>query len=138
MRKKILCLDVGAKIIGVAMSDAFGVMAFPRDEIKWGGSVPQLKAALLKLFNEEGAFSLVVLGKVRHDSHQSMVRASETVETLLEGLGWPYAFCDEHVSTLEASNRIADIEEESGAVFPHARRDSVAAQIILERYLTSC
>lgn len=138
MRKKILCLDVGSKIIGVAVSDAFGTMAFPRDEIRWGGSEAMLRAALKKFFAEEGRFDLLVLGKVRSDSHHTMVSASAVVKNIVQDFEIPLVFSDEHVSSQEAANRIADTEEETGVRFSQARRDSVAAQIILERYLASC
>lgn len=131
-RQKMLCLDIGAKIIGVAVSDAFG-MAFPREEIRWGGDKSQLHAALRQFEAQEGVPSLVILGRPQNAS-SSMQAAQEIVEGIFEVLGWPVVHYDEHVSTQEAANRIADIEEETGTRFG-GRRDSVAAQIILERYL---
>lgn len=135
MKKKLLCLDVGAKVIGVAMADVGGSVAFPRDEIAWLGRTDALRQALVALWDAEmGEFALVVLGQPR-DPSSSMIEATQAVEAILGALEWPYEVADEHVSTQEAANRIADIEEETGTAFPHARRDSVAAQIILERYL---
>lgn len=135
MRQKILCLDIGAKILGVAVSDAFGTMAFPRDEIAWGGSEAALAVALRRFEQEEGAPSLVVLG-VPPKAAPAMQEALQKVTALLAARGWSTAQTDEHVSTQEAANRIADAEEETGMAYPRARRDSVAAQIILERYLS--
>lgn len=135
MKKKLLCLDVGAKVIGVAVADAGGSVAFPRDEIAWLGQPETLRQALVALREAEmGEFALVVLGQPR-DPSSSMIEATRAVEAILGALEWPYEVADEHVSTQEAANRIADIEEETGVTYAKARRDSVAAQIILERYL---
>lgn len=133
-RQKLLCLDIGAKIIGVAISDAFGTLALPREEIRWGGAAPALDRAL-SLLEEELSIGTVVVGEPQFPS-PAMEEALERVVEILVGRGWTVERVDEHVSTQEAANRIADMEEETGVRFT-GRRDSIAAQIILERYLAS-
>lgn len=134
MKKKLLCLDVGAKVIGVAVGSVDVTMATPRDEIRWGGNLEILRRALLALEEESGLPLEVVLGKPRNPA-PAMATALETIEAELRVRGATLAYMDEHVSTQEAANRIAEIEEETGMRFPATRRDSIAAQIILERYL---
>ena len=77
---------------------------------------------------------MVVVGMPSHPS-PSMQEAVDTVVAVLEARGLRVVYADEDVSSQEAANRIADAEEETGARYPSSRRDSVAAQIILERYL---
>jgi len=135
MRAKTLCLDIGAKVIGVAISDAFGTLAFAREEILWGGRAEVLEAALRHLLLEEPQIHAVVVGLPR-DPAPAMAAAYTVVTGLLADLGLPIAPVDEHVSTAEAKNRAADLEEELGRPLEARRLDSLAAQIILERYLT--
>lgn len=128
MNKKLLALDVGAKIIGVATSA--GSVAFPQEEIRWGGDRSILRRAL----GAFGTLTEVIVGKPREPS-TAMAEALATVREELEARGARVILVDEHVSTQEAANRIAEVEEETGVRYAASRRDSVAAQIILERYL---
>lgn len=135
MRAKTLCLDIGAKVIGVAISDAFGTVAFAREEIHWGGKSAVLEAALRRLLAEELSVQEVVVGLPR-DPAPAMATAYDVVTALLTTLGLRVHPVDEHVSTAEAKNRAADLEEELGRPLEARRLDSLAAQIILERYLS--
>jgi len=135
MRQKILCFDIGSKVIGVAISDAFGTVAFPRPEIHWGGNLATFEQELRTMLKDEPGIRDVVVG-VPPEPSPSMTKAFETVTLLLKRLGLAVHPVDEHVTTAEAKNKAEDIELETGVPFPGGRLDSLAAQIILERYFS--
>lgn len=129
---KILALDIGTKRVGIAISDAEGKMAFPREAFEWKN-----KAAFLKHVHEivhEEKIGAIVLG-LPLDENNEATEWSEKIQALgmkLSGLTeLPVHFIDEFSTSREAQSKIP---------FRRDRRkkgsdDSLAAQIILERYL---
>ncbi len=129
---KILALDIGTKRVGVAASDPQGTMAFPREAFMFGG-----KSAFLKrvkaLVDEEKIGAIVFgvpLGKNNEETAMSKkIRALGKEIQRLTNI--PVDFADEFLTSREARAKIP---------FRRDRRkkgsdDSLAAQIILERYL---
>lgn len=136
-KKKIVALDVGRVFLGVALSDSTRALAFPYTVLKWESKPGILVDFLHTLMNEE-MIELVVLGQPMvfdgFNNHNNGANAA--VDTVLKILAntypkIPIEMVDERVSTIEADNRMADVGITRG------RRDAVAAQIILERYLES-
>ena len=129
---KILALDIGTKRVGVAVSDAEGSVAFPREALVWKN-----KAAFLKRVQaivQEEKIGMIVLG-LPLDENNEATEWSEKIQALgmkLSGLTeLPVHFIDEFQTSREARTKIP---------FRRDRRkkgddDSLAAQIILERYL---
>lgn len=136
-KKKIVAFDVGRVFLGVALSDSARALAFPYTVLKWHSKPGVLVEFLGKLFKDEMIESIVI-GKPMvfegfENKNASSNAAVDVVIKILENSypKIPVMFVDERVSTVEADNRMADSGIERG------RRDAVAAQIILERYLES-
>ena len=133
---KILCLDYGEARIGVAVSDALGMLANPLDTICEKDREKQLlkTAEVAKLHKVEK----IVVGNPKRMDGTLGHRAEYTEEfarELSEITGIPYIMWDERLSSTEA-HRIL----ESGGVSGKKRKtkvDKIAAVIILQGYLDS-
>ncbi len=126
---KLLALDIGSSVIGIALSDSTKTIAFPREVLQWNSNTSILTTYLSTLAQEE-QIALVVLGHAQGKNNQRFQRAYETVVKVLEHQGLKYVNQEEYVSTIEAAHRV----EDSG-IANAGRLDSIAAQIILERYI---
>lgn len=133
---KILGLDYGEARIGVAVSDALGMLANPLDTICEKDRKKQLEktAEVAKLHKVE---KIVVGNPKRMDG--SLGHRAEYTEEFARDLsaltGIPYIMWDERLSSTEA-HRIL----ESGGVSGKKRKtkvDKIAAVIILQGYLDS-
>ncbi len=131
---KILALDIGSKRVGWAVSDVEQTMAFPRETFPWKN-----KAAFLKLIRtivQEEKIGMIVLG-LPLDEDNKATEWSEKIQSLgmaLSGITeLPVHFVDEFGTSREAQSKIPfrkDRRKKGGD-------DSLAAQIILERYLVA-
>ncbi len=133
---KILGLDYGEARIGVAVSDALGMLATPLDTICEKEREQQLikTAEVAKMHSVEK----LVVGYPKHMDgtigHRA-VYTEEFAKDLSQMLGIPYVMWDERLSSTEA-HRIL----ESGGVSGKKRKtkvDKIAAVIILQGYLDS-
>ena len=131
---KILGLDYGEARIGVAVSDAMGILATPLDTICEKDRQKQLEktAEVARLYNVE----MLVVGYPKHMDgtvgHRA-VYTEEFAKELSSVLGIEYVMWDERLSSTEA-HRIL----ESGGVSGKRRKtkvDKIAAVIILQGYL---
>ncbi len=124
---KYAAIDVGLKRIGVAVSD--GKIIFPKDAIlrKNRNQAAREVDAFLK---EWGVQKLVVGVPKGGASEDEMRRRIEHFVSLLEFCG-DVIYQDEYGSSIEAKERMAGVvrQKKDGKI------DSIAAQIILERYL---
>lgn len=133
---KILGLDYGETRIGVAISDALGMIANPLDTISEKDRSLQLEK-VATVAKQHGAQKLVVGYPKRMDGtlgHRAEY-TEEFARELSEILGIPYVMWDERLSSTEA-HRIL----ESGGVSGKKRKtkvDKIAAVIILQGYLDS-
>lgn len=131
---KILGLDYGEARIGVAISDALGMLANPLDTICEKDRALQLEK-VAKVAREHGVEKLVVGNPKRMDGsagHRSEY-TTQFAEDLSKLLNIPYVMWDERLSSTEA-HRIL----ESGGVSGKKRKtkvDKIAAVIILQGYL---
>ena len=133
---KILGLDYGEARIGVAVSDALGMLATPLDTICEKDREKQLEktAEVAKLHKVEK----IVVGNPKRMDGTLGHRAEYTEQfarDLSEILNVPYIMWDERLSSSEA-HRIL----ESGGVSGKKRKtkvDKIAAVIILQGYLDS-
>lgn len=131
---KILALDIGTKRVGVAVSDAEGTVAFPREAFEWNNKAVFLKR--VQTMVQEEKICAIVLG-LPLDEDNEATEWSEKIQALgmkLSGVTeLPVHFVDEFQTSREAQAKIP---------FRKDRRkkgsdDSLAAQIILERYLVA-
>ena len=132
-----LCLDMGARRIGVAVSDPTGMLARPLDTLPGGEPAAAFAERLRPLVRDTDAQRLVIgLPKRLSGAHGPEAVAVEAVATeLQELLRMPVILWDERLSTVEATRRLV----ESG-VRPKRRKqlvDRVAAALILQNYLDS-
>ena len=133
---KIFGLDYGEARIGVAVSDALGMLANPLDTISEKDRALQLEK-VCAVAKAHGVKKIVVGHPKRMDGSLGH-RAEYTEEfatDLSEMLGIPYVMWDERLSSTEA-HRIL----ESGGVSGKNRKtkvDKIAAVIILQGYLDS-
>ena len=131
---KILGLDYGEARIGVAVSDALGMLANPLDTICEKNR--QLQLEKVAQVAKEHCVEKIVVGNPKRMDGTIGHRAEYTeqfAEDLSQMLGIPYIMWDERLSSTEA-HRIL----ESGGVSGKKRKtkvDKIAAVIILQGYL---
>jgi putative Holliday junction resolvase len=130
----VIAIDLGARRIGVAVTDGLGLSAQPHSTIQRRGGQRDLDA-LAALVREHDA-ERVVLG-LPLDPDGERGRAARSVETFAERLRAavpvPVELVDESFSTVEAEEVLL------AANLSRARRrqvvDRVAAAVILRRWL---
>lgn len=132
--QRVLGLDVGQRRIGVALSDASGVLASPLTTIN---AVPQTQALerIGRLCAEHGVVELV-LG-LPLTLRGEVGPQAEVVQKFAEALGatvaLPIHFFDERLTSAAAEQLLRDM-----GVKPEKRKlqiDQVAASIILQDFL---
>jgi len=126
---KLACIDVGLKRIGVAIC-LDGSIVVPQNAILRKNR--NQAARDVKLFLKEWEIEKLIVGLPKDaDNSEEMERRIKHFVSLLE-LTIPVGYQDEQRSSIEA-------KELTKGVFRHKKDgkiDSIAAKIILERYLT--
>lgn len=130
---RILGIDVGARRVGVALSD-------PEEQLATGIAVIDTRKgsavdAVIRLARERGAERAVVGLPLHADGSEgeSARRARLFGDALAARSGLPVAYADERFTTVTAHEALAE-----GGVRGKRRRelvDKVAAQLILQGYL---
>ena len=130
---RLMCLDVGDRRIGIALSDPLRMFASPHSVLERVGWGPDVKA-IRKIFDESGA-DKIICGLPRNMDGSEGFQA-EKVRRFAEQLqlsGMPVEFTDERLSTVEAEHALLE-----GGMRREERRthvDKVAAAVILQRCL---
>ncbi|GCE47656.1 putative Holliday junction resolvase [Thermosporothrix hazakensis] len=149
---RLLALDVGEVRIGVAVSDATGLLASPYTTLHVPRSEKQLWTALQQIVDETEAEGIVVGLPVSLDGaiHAQGERILAFAERLKAHISLPVSFWDERLSTVEAERLL--LHRPSGAGRKprrsgqsHSRKsrqrghelDALAATVILQEYLDS-
>lgn len=131
---RYLCLDLGARRVGVAASDPGGRVAVPVQVVVREPGVT-LADQLAPIIAEYGAESLVVGLPVRTDA--SMGPEAEAIREEANGLavelGIALAFCDERFTTRIAADAAARMG--AGSRRRRGRIDQMAATVILQSFL---
>ncbi|GMW03527.1 MAG: putative pre-16S rRNA nuclease [Candidatus Hydrogenedentota bacterium] len=131
---RILGLDVGDVRIGVAVSDALGMMAHPKETIQCV-SLRKDVGAVGRVVEETGSVRVVVGLPLSQDgSENAQSRKSvKFAEALREALGVPVELVDERFTTAIARRSMSDMgvkrDKRKGIV------DQIAAQQLLQTYL---
>ncbi len=124
MRVKYLGIDYGAKRIGTAVSDADGMIAFPRGVLI---NDSQLHTELERIIHEERIQTLVVGDTCSHNDAENLVsKETELFVEKIKKIGIPIERVSEVWSSIEASRYAPKGEEHN---------DAAAAAIILQRFL---
>jgi putative holliday junction resolvase len=129
---RVVCLDVGSKRIGVAVSDDLGILATPRGAIH-RQSYNKDAAAIATLVQEFEAGCVVVglpLGLSGQDTDQTR-RVRQFAEMLASRLSVSVELWDETLTTV-AAEAIAPMDR---AARQAGLLDAVAAAVILQGFL---
>ena len=132
---RIICLDVGDKRIGVAVSDALGMAAHGLKTINRDGCMPALKAVIEEYQEEIGS---ILVGLPKMLSGAVGIQGEKVlafVEELKSSLQLPVIMWDERLSTVSAEKAL--LEAGLSRDKRKGLRDKVAAVIILQSYLDS-
>lgn len=129
----LLALDLGARRIGVAVSDPTGLLASARELIPSLGRARDV-AAVVERAAAEGVAAVVVGVPVNMDgSYGPMAETSRRFGAALEATGLAVVYWDERLTTAEAARYLRD----SGMRRQKRRAsiDGAAAAILLQSYL---
>ena len=135
---KILGLDLGSKTLGVAISDALGIMAQPRETFMF--KTEHYKHAIeyvVELTNKE-SISIIVLGLPKNMDNTEGDRVEKSrrfAKKIEDATGIKVVLWDERMTTMQANRVLID-----GGVRREDRKkyvDKLAATIILQSYLES-
>jgi putative holliday junction resolvase len=149
---RLMALDVGEARIGVAVSDATGILASPYKTLQVSRSEEQTWQAIQQLIDETAAEGLVVGLPISLDGqiHAQGARVQAFAERLQQHISIPLTFWDERLSTVEAQRLLAQREQDEGGTrrrqgtrrHTQTRRrqkgqqiDALAAAVILQDYL---
>ena len=139
-RGRALGIDYGSRRIGLALSDATGMLARAWKTVERVGNPSQVAAALARevttLAGEDDGLSVVVVGLPRRLNGEptdltSVVR--ELSDRLREAVPVPVVLQDERLSSHEAESLLAQREKDWRK--RKSMIDAAAAAIILQDYL---
>lgn len=135
-------LDIGARRIGVAISDATGTLARPVGVLIRAASdadaLRVVAAEIARLASEEDGVASVVVGLPRRldgSANDMTPRVQAFAEQLRTASGLPVVLQDERLSSREAESRLALREKDWRA--RKKKLDAAAASVILQDYLDS-
>lgn len=137
---RVVAVDLGARRIGVAVSDAGGTIACPRPRIDRGRDRVADHAAIAEVVDEVGAGVVVVglpisLDGRRGRAARAVLEEAEELATALGPRGVAVETFDERFTTVSADAAMA-----AAGKRPTARRggiDSAAATVLLQSWLAS-
>jgi len=135
MVPRILGLDYGTKRIGVAVSDALGLLAHPLTTVQRQNRSSDMEAIRL-LIQQEECGRIVIGLPLRTDGTegpecQAVRRFAQSLGRVIEGV--EIVLCDERYSTFYASDRL--LETSRTRKKRRAKIDQSAAAVILQSYL---
>ena len=139
---RVLGIDYGRRRVGLAISDATGLLARPLKVIALKGSLADAAAALTSEINalrdHDDGLEAVVIGLPRRLSGEAneQTRAVRGLAAQLGGvIGVPVVLQDERLTSREAESLLARSEKDWRK--RKAALDATAAAIILQDYLDS-
>lgn len=134
---RVVGLDLGSKRIGVAVSDAGGVLATPHDVISRSGDPQRDRAAIAAAVVELGAERVVVGLPLSMSGRSGPAADAARAEAgaLAEVLAVPVETYDERFTTVTADRSLRELRMKG----PARRRvvDQVAAAVMLQAWLDS-
>ena len=136
---RVIGIDLGAKRIGIAISDDTATVARPVKTIERGTSddaAVELLRATIDDLSADDPISCVVIGlptRLDGSDNDQTPRVKKIVQLLAEKVRMPVVMQDERLSSHEAEQRLS-LHEKSWRR-RKARLDAVAAAVILQDYL---
>lgn len=133
---RALAIDLGAKRVGIAVSDSLGIAATPLEVIE--GKTPEEVARRVAWLAKDRGASVLVVGmpfNMDGSEHQTAKQIRARAELCARATGLPVEYVDERLTTVEAGRRLW----ESGLTHKDrkSRVDRVAAALILQSWLDS-
>lgn len=135
MLKKIMGIDYGKARIGIAISDALGMVANPVETVNEKFFPNQISLVAKKV--KELSPSKIVLGLPRNmdgTEGDSAALVREFAEKLFEETNVPYELLDERLTTVSAHKLLSEMNV-SGSKKRKGVVDTLSAVIILQNYL---
>jgi putative Holliday junction resolvase len=131
---RVMALDYGTRRVGVAISDALGVLARPLGSLP-AQPFPELVAALQRLIQEHEVERIIVgLPRNMNGTYGPAAAAVQTwVAELQPHLPVPVMLWDERLTTVQAHRRLREAGHSERK--RRQRVDSSAAAILLQSYL---
>ncbi len=132
---RVVALDLGTRRIGVAVSDAGGIMATPYTVIERSGDVAADRARVADVVEEVGAGLVVVGLPLSMDGRKGPAAraALEEAEALRGVLDVPVECHDERLTTVSAERSLRSAGK--GGVARRRVIDQVAAAVLLQSWL---
>jgi len=128
---RVLGVDFGLRLLGLAVSDPGGTLATPLRSVRIG-SVREAPAAVAAAAREVEAGAVVVgvpLGLEGEEARPEVRRVERFARALRREAGLPVHLVDESLSSREAENRVGPTRRPGDAL--HA----ASAAVILQRWL---
>jgi putative Holliday junction resolvase len=139
MARRVLAVDVGARRVGLAISDPSATLARPLETLAVASdsdAVDRVADRIAALAREDDGLAAIVVGlPVRLDGRASdeSARVRAFVDALAHRTALPIAVEDERLTSREAESRLAQRERDWRK--RKAKLDAAAAAIILQDYL---
>ncbi len=135
---RVLAIDLGRKRIGLAISDASGLLARPLDVVQAGGAaqVARIAEIVAQLAREDDGLATVVVGLPSHldgTPNEQTAEVEAFVAALRGRISQPIALQDERLSSVEAESRLAVRDRDWRS--RKKKLDAAAAAVILQDYL---
>ncbi len=133
-KARILCLDVGEKRIGIAISDPGGQVAFPRKVLKRTSWEKDLRTIFDVI--EENQVNMLVIGHpitLSGGKSQQTLLTEEFTNRVKNKIDIETILWDERLSTSEADKSLSRMGTKSRK--RKDKIDSIAASLILQNYL---
>ena len=135
---RALAIDLGARRIGLAISDASGVLARPLEVIEASGSaqLAQVAEAVRRIMAEEDGLDVVVVGlpkRLDGSPNEQTAAVTAFVGALRARIAQPVVLQDERLSSVEAESRLARRDRDWRS--RKKKLDAAAAAVILQDYL---
>ena len=139
-RRRVLGIDLGARRVGLAISDASGTLARPLSTLQAGASavetVARLTAAIEPLLADDDGLVAIVVGLPRRldgSPNDQTEPVRQIAEALRARVPIPIVLQDERLSSREAESRLAVLERDWRR--RKVKLDAAAAAVILQDYL---
>lgn len=129
-QKRVLCLDVGEKRIGVAISDPLGIIAQPLTTLERKGEKEDIEAILSLVRQYDVRLVLVGFPRSLNGSLGKEAMRVQGFVCLLKEANLIVETWDERLSTVEAEKRLREIR-----VKEKGKRDALAAALVLQSFL---
>ena len=139
MEGRVLAVDVGARRVGLAISDVSGTLARPLETLAVtsdADAVERVAKRIAELIGEDGGLAAIVVGLPTHldgSASPQTSRVAAFIERLRERTALTIATEGERLSSREAESRLAVRERDWRK--RKKKLDAAAAAVILQDYL---